>query len=94
MKRTLDKLLLCDLYQISENQGYIDKAEIHGKSPIGCELYRNSFVNKICSVIVKKNEFSKYNLKEILTGIPINIVVVTGIIILLEELSLNMTLSF
>ena len=72
MKRTLDKLLLCDLYQISENQGYIDKAEIHGKSPIGCELYHNSFVNKICSVIVKKNGFSKYNLKEILTGIPIN----------------------
>lgn len=72
MKKTLDKLLLCDLYQISENQGYIDKAEIHGKNPIGYELYCNSFVNKICSVIVKKNGFSKYNLKEILTGIPIN----------------------
>ena len=45
MKRTLDKLLLCDLYQISENQGYIDKAEIHGKNPIGYELYCNCFVN-------------------------------------------------
>ncbi len=72
MKKTLEKLLLCDLYQVSEDVGYIEKSAIHGKSFIGSELNFMPFVHNMGSVMVKKSGCFKYNLRELLTGTPIN----------------------
>ena len=70
MKKTLDNLLLCDLYQVKEDIGYIDCHKLHGK--YGIELDRYYSINKIGSVIVYKSKRFRYNLKEIITGIPID----------------------
>ena len=70
MKKTLDNLILCDLYQVKEDIGYIDCHEFHGK--YGIELDRYYSINKIGSVIVYKSKRFRYNLKEIITGIPID----------------------
>ena len=73
MKNITDNLLLCNLYQIKEERGYyINRKEIHGKYDINIGLESMYGVNKICSVIVEKNIFSKYNLREIITNIPID----------------------
>lgn len=76
MKKTLDNLLdnflLCNLYQVKEDIGYIDCNEIYHKDSIASRLRDDASFNKIGSVIVKKSEVFKYNLKEIVTGTPID----------------------
>ena len=80
MKKTLDNLLdnflLCNLYQVKEDIGYIDCYVIKGKYWIRSDYLLNENFDKVSSVIVKKNKVSKskskYNLKEIITGTPID----------------------
>lgn len=78
MKKTLDNLLLCDLYQVKEDIGYIDCYVIKEKYWIRSDYLLNENFDKVSSVIVKKNKVSKskskskYNLKEIITGTPID----------------------
>ena len=70
-KNLLDELYICDLFQVDQEKGYVDKSELHWNYSIGFML-DDLYDYKLGSVIVKKSNLYKYNLREILTGVPID----------------------
>ena len=73
-KNVLDSLYICDLYQIDEDTGYIERDELYNKYGISDKLDHLPFCKKIGRVIVKKSSIFKYNLREVLTGVPLETV--------------------
>ena len=61
----LEKIVVCDLYQVDEGKGYIELDDLFDND---AEL---AGLHKVGVVLLKKSNFDKYNLKEVITKIPI-----------------------
>ena len=82
-KNMLDNYLICDLYQVKNTNGYLDKQAlnrmVYDYNQFSCITIIENNCEKVGRVIVKKNNFFllKYYLHEAITNIPLNTLYIT-----------------
>ena len=69
-KEMFDLYYRCNLYQADSSKGYLDRRVVSHKYSAVKGLEEVEGIQKIGTVIVRKNPFCKYQLREVLTGVP------------------------
>ena len=68
----LNKLFICNLYQTDSDDGYFRRDAVCTNDDVEKVLKNSRRVHQVGRVIVERSFFNRFQLKEIITGIPID----------------------
>lgn len=71
-KTMLDKLYVAKVYQARTEEGYIEKGDIYSNKELSIKLSNMREVEEMGEIIVKKSILFPFQLRELITGIPID----------------------